>query len=129
MSYFAIAIGGALGALLRYGIAEASKNWLALGSDSVFPAFPLGTFIANMLGAVLMGMLYQYFQRVPASEPVRLLLTTGFLGALTTFSTFALEGVNLFRAGQTTTAVVYILLTNVLGLTLLFIGLLATSPK
>ena len=119
----AIALGGSIGALLRYGIAEATKNWLTAGNNTPFPAFPLGTFIANMLGALLMGFLYQYFQRTPFSEPTRLLLTTGFLGALTTFSTFALEGVNLFRAGEHTTAAAYILLTNLVGLLLVFTGM------
>jgi len=119
----AIALGGSMGALLRYSIAEATKSWLTAGNDTPFPAFPLGTFIANMLGALLMGYLYQYFQRVPINESLRLLLTTGLLGALTTFSTFALEGVNLFHTEEPSTAAVYILLTNLIGLLLIFAGM------
>ena len=129
INLLAIALGGSLGALLRYAIAEGTKGWLTAGQNAPFPAFPLGTFIANLVGAFLMGFLYQYFQRVAISEPVRLLLTTGFLGALTTFSTFALEGVNLLRMGQGSTAVAYILLTNLLGMGLLFLGIFLAAGK
>ncbi|MFK7805544.1 MAG: fluoride efflux transporter CrcB [Anaerolineae bacterium] len=119
----AIGLGGAIGALLRYGI--------AIGTSSLIPlqnGFPLGTFIANMLGSFLMGVLYQSFsQSAGHSEPVRLLLTTGLLGALTTFSTFALEGVNLHRSGDISLGLTYIVLSNLCGFLLLFGGITLAS--
>lgn len=119
----AIGAGGAVGALLRYGIAVATSSLFPLQNG-----FPLGTFIANMLGALLMGILYQTFnQSAAGNDLLRLLLTTGLLGALTTFSTFALEGVNLYRGGNGSMALAYIVLSNVCGLLLLFGGIVVAS--
>ena len=115
----AIGAGGAIGALLRYGIAAGSSSLLPLSNG-----FPLGTFIANMLGAMLMGFLYQTFlQTSMQNDVMRLFLTTGLLGALTTFSTFALEAVVLFRAGQTNMALFYVIVSNVCGVLLLSSGI------
>lgn len=120
---FAIGIGGAIGALLRYGIAIATSSFITLEND-----FPLGTFIANMIGAFLMGLLYQTFnQSAGHSEPFQLFLTTGMLGALTTFSTFALEGVNLHRAGNISVGLTYIILSNIFGFLLLYLGIMAVN--
>ena len=71
-----------------------------------------------------MGLLYQLFSdRLIGQESLRLMVTTGFLGALTTFSTFALEGFNLFQAGGAQPALFYMITTNLLGLLLVWIGM------
>ncbi|MEM9773248.1 MAG: fluoride efflux transporter CrcB [Chloroflexota bacterium] len=115
----AIGLGGAMGALLRYGIAAGTALFIPLENG-----FPLGTFLANMLGTFAMGFLYQTFlQTNMQNDVIRLFITTGLLGALTTFSTFALEGVTLFRAGQSSMAIFYILLSNVCGLLVLLGGI------
>jgi len=88
-----ICIGASLGALLRYG--------LGLSMNSIFPTMPLGTFFANILGGFLMGIFmgvtkdHSFFP-----DTMKLAITTGFLGSLTTFSTFSAETVNLITHGQ-----------------------------
>jgi CrcB protein len=83
-----IAAGAALGALLRWR--------LGLSFNSVFPTIPFGTLASNLIGGFLMGICMEYFARNAAVPPeLRLAATTGFLGGLTTFSTFSGETVSL----------------------------------
>lgn len=82
-----------LGAWLRWGLGA----WL----NPVFPTLPLGTLVANVAGGFIIGAAIEYFARhasIPAE--VRLFAITGFLGALTTFSTFSAEAVALLARGQ-----------------------------
>lgn len=91
--FLAVGVGGALGAWLRWG--------LGVALNPVFPTLPLGTLVANVAGGFVIGVAIEYFARhaaVPAE--VRLLVITGFLGALTTFSTFSAEAVALFAHRQ-----------------------------
>jgi CrcB protein len=90
-----IAVGGgaALGAWLRW--------WLGHALNPVFPTLPLGTFAANLFGGYLMGMALAAITHFEALSPeVRLLITTGFLGGLTTFSTFSAEATTLLARQQ-----------------------------
>lgn len=89
-SILAIAVGAALGALLRWVF---GVQWNAL-----FPLLPLGTLAANLLGGYLIGMAVVFFGTHPALSPEwRLFVITGFLGGLTTFSTFSAEVVGLVQ--------------------------------
>lgn len=89
-SIVAIAIGAALGALLRWVF---GMQWNAL-----FPLIPLGTLAANLVGGYLIGMAVVFFGSNPALPPEwRLFVITGFLGGLTTFSTFSAEVVTLIQ--------------------------------
>jgi len=101
----AIFVGGALGALLRAGLAEA------------FPAgeadWPWATFVVNVVGAGLLGY---WFTALPHTSYRRPLLTTGFCGALTTFSTVQLELVEMIDAGRVGLAAAYLGLSLVAGL-------------
>ena len=82
-SVLAICIGASLGALSRWGLAL----WLTPGG-----VIPWGTLAANLIGGYLIGVCIAIFQSLPQLDPVwRLLLVTGFLGGLTTFSTFSAE--------------------------------------
>lgn len=89
----AVGFGAALGALLRWRLAV----WL----NGTFPALPLGTLAANLLGGYLVGLAVAFFADQTAWSPVwRLLVITGFLGGLTTFSTFSAEVVSQLQAGR-----------------------------
>lgn len=101
----AVAIGGAVGALLRWRIGL----WLnPLGGP-----LALGTWVVNAVGGLLIGASLVWFERHP-SETLRLLLVTGLLGGLTTFSAFSAESLNLLLRGQAGWALLHTL-AHVLG--------------
>jgi len=98
----AIALGAAIGANLRYGI----SLWAA---QRLGTSWPYGTFIINVLGCLAIGFLLTLItNRLTVSEPIRLMLITGLLGGLTTFSTFSYECFLLLNAGNWLGAVGYI---------------------
>ena len=116
-TYIAVAIGGALGAVSRYWIHESLER--VNGS-----AFPLGTFSVNLLGSFLIGVLFVVFaERVEIADPWRPLLIVGFLGAMTTFSTFSLDALLLFQQGNYNTALFYILSSVVACLFAAYVGM------
>lgn len=103
MIWLAIAIGGAMGALARYGATQAV---VTLSGTSL--ASPLATLMVNVAGSAMMGACYGFLAGGGSfSEPMRLFLMVGFLGALTTFSSFSLDVVALAERGQVPLAVLY----------------------
>lgn len=101
-----IALGGALGALSRYALGYAVQ-WYWGGP------WPLGTLLINLLGSALIGVAFVLIERSHWHTEWRLVLMVGFLGAFTTFSTFALESVQLLQAGHTLQALAYMLASAV----------------
>jgi fluoride exporter len=83
-SFVAIGVGAAIGAWIRWG--------LGIALNPLFPTLPIGTLTANLLGGLLMGLAMEFITRHAIMSPeMRLFVTTGFLGGLTTFSTFSAE--------------------------------------
>ena len=112
-----VMLGGSLGAASRYGVSLLSARFFG-------PQFPYGTMLVNLAGCFLIGLLFALADRSRLLTPdVRLLLITGYLGALTTFSTFSLETVSAGRAGLTLQALTNILINNLGGLSLTWLGL------
>ena len=114
MTIFAVGIGGAIGASLRYFIGS---------FFSVASGFPVITLFINWCGSFLFGYLINqtYFKK---KQSVKLFLTTGFLGGFTTFSTFSLEAFSLFEQQQFLQAFTYIALSGVGSVSLCFLGLI-----
>lgn len=85
--------------------------------------FPLGTFLINLIGCFIIGMIYAIASRnASTGSDIKLLLATGFCGGFTTFSAFAFENLELFKSGQYLTALLYIILSVVLGILAVILG-------
>ena len=111
--FLCVAAGGALGAVARYGI----SSWVqSVGTT----AFPWGTLCVNTVGSLLIGLFLGISELTPVSSSTRLLFAVGFLGAFTTFSTYSLETLNLFRDKQAMLGLANIGLNNALTLFLVF---------
>lgn len=111
-----LCIGASLGAIARWQL----SLWLNTGSGFI----PWGTLTANLVGGYLIGLLVALFQGLPQLDPVwRLALVTGFLGALTTFSTFSMETVSLLQQHRVTQALALAAIHLAGSLALTWVGL------
>ncbi|MES2146049.1 MAG: fluoride efflux transporter CrcB [Pseudomonadota bacterium] len=110
-----VALGGAIGASLRYLVGIAALR--AFG-----PGFPAGTLIVNLLGCLAMGILAALLAD-KASPRLAPFLMTGILGGFTTYSAFALETVALWQRGDTATAMTYVLATTAGSITAVLAGM------
>ena len=111
-----ISIGGAVGALSRYTLTN-------LISKEFQSNFPLGTLGVNLLGCFIIGIAWQFSEHFTIAKNIRLFFFVGLLGAFTTFSTFGLESLHLFKDGQIKSAVLNIFLNNILGIILVLVGI------
>ncbi len=117
MTWFAVAIGGAGGSVLRYAVG------LLLARSTI--GFPLGTLSVNVIGSFLIGLFARWLS-APDMDPIwRVALTVGFCGGFTTFSTFSAELVAMAHEGRLVRAAAYVIVSVALGVTATLLGLAA----
>ena len=116
-------LGGGAGSVLRYMISMLGQH-LKLNPLSWWgqTLFPWPTFVANLMGCLLIGLFYSLSDKLGWNPDTRLLLTTGLCGGFTTFSTFSNEGLSLLRSGNYVLFALYFVLTLILGLLCVWIG-------
>jgi CrcB protein len=112
-----VGLGGGIGSIARY----LCQKWF---SENYPYPFPWGTFLVNLFGCFLIGIIYAASEKSIALSPqTRLLLITGFCGGFTTFSTFAFENMNLLRSGDVLYFSIYIVASVALGIAGVFAGI------
>ena len=117
MNLLLIAIGGAVGSLARFGTA------VLFATPAERSQFPWGTLAANLIGCLLVGYVNGLLIDKLLRPEMRYLLTIGFLGGYTTFSTFGYETAGYLRDGHYARAAAYLILSNVAGVALVLAGL------
>lgn len=115
-----VGLGSFLGGVSRYLISTVIRN----KADSIFPYH---TLLVNLLGCFFIGCLYSYFTKGNISDEWKLFLLTGLLGGFTTFSAFSLEFVQLMKSGANGTALLYVTLSVIGGITLTLLGMWVTT--
>jgi CrcB protein len=114
-----IALGGAIGTILRYLTSLLAVRWFG-------PEFPYGTLIVNLSGAFIIGLVQELSAETAViSDNTRLFLTTGMMGGLTTYSTFSYETVRLMEANAWSQAWINVIVTTTICLGLCFLGIAA----
>lgn len=116
MSFLLVFVGGGVGSVLRYWLSSVASWPVSSGQ------FPLKTFAVNMLGCFLIGLLGSAFALMGERAEVRNLFVAGFCGGFTTFSTFSREAFDLFSGGYALTAALYVVLSAVVGVSLVGAG-------
>lgn len=114
-----VGLGGFFGSISRYLVKVIMDKYVSV-------AFPYATLSANLIGCFLIGLLFGWLQRGNIQGNTWLILATGFCGAFTTFSTFALENNILLDNKQTMTAIVYMGISLIAGLLLCKLGIIMT---
>jgi len=114
--FLVVGLGGFLGSSVRFLI---QKHFIL----TVYTSFPYSTFLINILGSLLFGIIFGISNRYNVfSTEVRLFLTTGFCGGFTTFSTFSNESLMLLKEGNYQNFLIYTILSVVLGIFFTFLG-------
>lgn len=115
-----IALGGAIGSVLRFGVITLTYKYFDIH-------FPWGTIFANLIGCFCIGLIWAILDTFDEPKNLKLFLITGLLGGFTTFSSFALENFNMFRAGEIKLVAANVLVSNIAGVFLVFLGYYLTK--
>ena len=110
--------GGAIGTLARYGLSGLTHKYFE-------GTFPLGTLMVNLAGSLIIGLIWGLWESNNIPTGMRTFIFIGILGGFTTFSSYALETITMFRDGEMKMAIINILASNILGLLLVFLGFVA----
>ncbi|MBI5665555.1 MAG: fluoride efflux transporter CrcB [Nitrospirae bacterium] len=113
--FILLAAGGAIGTILRYSLSGLTHRFLT-------GIFPWGTLLVNLTGSFAIGLLWGLFEIENMTSNMRTFIFIGLLGGFTTFSSFTLESFNLLRDGEIRLAVSNMLVSNIMGLALVFAG-------
>jgi len=113
--FILLAAGGAIGTLLRYSLSGLTYNFIN-------GIFPWGTLVVNLAGSLAIGLLWGFFEMENMSPGLRNFIFVGVLGGFTTFSSFTLENFNLLRDGEIRLAISNIVVSNIVGIALVFAG-------
>jgi len=118
-AYLLVGIGGALGALMRFG----AQNWIG----SLPNGFPVATFLVNIVGSIATGVLVGALAKFTPQyqNEIRLFVAVGIFGGFTTFSSFSLDAITLIERGDVLLAAVYVVGSVLLSLAGLWMGMLA----
>lgn len=111
-AFLLVFLGGGLGSICRYGI-----SLLSIDNQVGFPS---KTFLANLLSCMVLGFAMGYLLKNELDDRLKLLIMTGFCGGFSTFSTFSAEVFSLIETNQTTTAIIYILVSVIVCTLVLF---------
>lgn len=127
MNLLLIAIGGALGSVMRYLLSEAILGLVK--TNAAFAKFPWGTFFVNVVGSLIAGVVYYFMIKNFENFDPRLksFLLVGFLGGFTTFSAFSLDFFRLASAGQFSQAMVYAAASVLISILAVFFGFYSTK--
>ncbi|OYT16797.1 MAG: chromosome condensation protein CrcB [Bacteroidetes bacterium 4572_77] len=116
MKFLYLALGGSIGAILRYLVTLSSVRFFGAG-------FPLGTLAVNMLGSFFIGFAFVFFGREQMALNFRIFLFIGIFGSFTTFSTYMFESIDFIKNGAYKLAFFYMAISNILGLLLVYFGI------
>ena len=116
MNYLLLALGGALGTILRFALVSTSIDYFKQ------PIFPWGTLLVNLSGSLIIGLLAGLNESDLMNPGMRTFLFIGLLGGFTTFSSFSLESLQLIRQSHLNYAILYILASTLIGLALAATG-------
>jgi CrcB protein len=120
MKLFALLTGGAIGTLMRYLL----SGWTYKFFNEVFP---WGTLFVNLTSAFAIGFLWPLFENWIVSPNIRVFVLIGILGGFSTFSTYVMETINLAREGETALALSNIIISNIAGLVLVYLGMITAK--
>lgn len=116
MSYLFVFLGGGLGSVLRFYLSSVVYTPVNIGR------FPLKTFLVNMIGCLAIGFFSALFVSIPVRSELKNFLVAGFCGGFTTFSTFSRETYDLWASGHVSVAIIYSVISLVLGVLLVWLG-------